>query len=196
MRNDQSIIESFLTFIQTIKPFESWELELMAEKIKSGNVKSGEILLFEREVAKNFYFVNKGCLRTYSITDEGADFTRCLAMEKTFCWAISSFINQQPSNEFIEALCDSEIVIINRENFNILSDRSKNFRDAYVIGLEQLSVNYANRIESFLTKDAKSRYEDFVAKNRSLVLQLPNKFVASYLGVTQESLSRLRKKMK
>lgn len=196
MRNNQNAVESFLTFVQNIVPFEPREIKLLGEKIKSGVAKSGEILLFEGEVARNFYFVHKGCLRVYSITDKGEDFTRCLAMEKSFCWSISSFINQQPSTEFIEALCDSEIIVISKENFNTLSEKSKGFRDAYRMGLEKLSISYANRIENFLTKDASSRYQDLMATNPNLVLQLPNKLVASYLGITQESLSRLRKKTK
>jgi len=196
MRNNSTAIESFLALVKMMVPFEPWEIDLLADSVKSGIVKTGQILLFEGEIARNFYFVNKGCLRTYSITSSGEDFTRCLAMERTFCWSIDSFINQQPSTEFIEALCDSEIIIISKENFNILSEKSKSFRDAYRIGLEKLSIGYAKRIENFLTKDAKARYEDLLATNPDVILQLPNKLVASYLGITQESLSRLRKKMK
>ena len=194
MRNNPNTVQNFLTFAQKIVQFEPWELELLAQKIRPGYVRSGEILLFEREVARNFYFVDEGCLRTYSITEKGDDFTRCLAMAKSFCWSISSFINQQPGKEFIEALCDSEIIIISKEHFDILLDKSKSFREAYRIVLEKLSISYANRIEDFLAKDARSRYEDLLATNPNVVLQLPNKLVASYLGITQESLSRLRKK--
>ncbi|WP_428831824.1 hypothetical protein [Flavobacterium yafengii] len=63
----------------------------------------------------NFYFANKGCMRTFYITENGSEFIRCLAMDKSFCWAIPSFLNQQASNESIEALCDSELVIISKK---------------------------------------------------------------------------------
>jgi len=180
--------------MQSIGSFEPWEFELITKIIKVKTVKKGETVLALGEVS-NFYFVNKGCLGTTYITDNGTEFIRCLAMEKSFCWAIPSFLSQQPTNESIEALCNSEILIMSKKNFDLLNDKSVNFRNAYQKALEMLCINYASRVESFLTMDAKFRFETLMKKNPVIVQQLPNKIIAAYLGITQESLSRIKKQI-
>lgn len=184
----------FLEYMKSIGNFEVWELEMLTEIIQVKKVKKGDVLLALGEIS-NFYFINKGCLRTFYITENGSEFIRCLAMDKSFCWAIPSFLNQQPSNESIEALCDSELIIISKKNFDILNDKSPRFRNGYQKALEMLCMNYASRVESFLTMDAKFRYENLWAKNPAIVQNLPNKMVAAYLGITQESLSRLKRQL-
>ncbi|MET0946425.1 MAG: Crp/Fnr family transcriptional regulator [Flavobacterium sp.] len=191
-RLNNIIALDFLEHMQSISNFEQWELDLITETIQVKKVKKGEVILPFGETS-HFYFVNRGCLRTYYITENGSEFIRCFALEKSFCWAIPSFLNQQPSNESIEALCDSELIIISKKNFDTLNDKSSKFRNGYQKALEMLCMSYASRVESFLTMDAKLRYENLRAKNPSIIQKLPNKMVAAYLGIAQESLSRIKK---
>jgi CRP-like cAMP-binding protein len=191
--SNSEIILDFFEYLKPIADFNEWEMNLLREIIQIRKVKKGTTLLVLGEIPQNLYFVNKGCLRTFYLTDNGSVFIRCLAFEKSFCWSIPGFLNQQPSNEIIDALCDSELIVINKNSFDELNVKSESFRNAYQKVLEQLCMHYASRIESFLTMDAKLRYENFLAKKPSIVQKLPNKILAAYLGITQESLSRIKK---
>lgn len=187
-------IEDFLFYIQQINHFDSWELSMFTDICRTQKVNKGDVLLHIGEMAQKFYFVNKGCLRTFYINQLGTEFTRCLAIEKSFCWALPGFLNNLPSTEGIEALCDSELVVINKADFDLMVQKSIHFSAAYQKGLEQLCISYAMRMESFLTMNAKERYENLLSKNPEIVQKVSNKIVASYLGITQESLSRLKKR--
>ncbi len=189
-----AVVSDFLAYIQIPVKFDEWELELLKECIYVKKVIKGTTLLNIGEVSALLYFVNKGCLRTFYPTSNETEFIRCLAIEKSFCWSIPSFLNEQPSNECIDALCDSELIVIDKTKLKELNKKSLNFRTVYQLGLETLCVNYARRIEGLLTMTAKSRYEMLIAKSPAIILKLPNKIVASYLGITQESLSRIKKK--
>lgn len=187
------IVSDFLIYMKSLVNLEEWELDLLKECIYKKKVVKGEVLLKIGEVCKVLYFVNSGCLRTFYPTGYNSEFIRCLAVEKSFCWSIPSFLNEQPSNECIDALCDSELIVINKKKLKELNEKSSNCNLAYQMGLELLCMNYARRIEGFLTLTAKERYESLISRNPAIIQNLPNKIVASYLGITQESLSRLKK---
>ena len=178
--------------MQTLGNFEPWELDLMTQITQVRFIKKGSTLLAHGEIS-HLYFVTKGALRTFYITENGSEFIRSFAIGKSFCWAIPSFLNQEPTTEIIEALFDSEVIIINKNSFDTLIEKSPRFRNAYHKALESLCMKYAARVASFLTMDAKSRYDNLMTINPEIILTLPNKMVASYLGITQESLSRLKK---
>lgn len=183
----------FIDYLQSISDFTKEELNMLAKHVQIAKVKKGTTLAAFGEVPKYLYFVNSGCLRTFYRSDNGAEFIRCIAFENSFCWTVPSFLKQQPSNESIDALCESDLVMISKKSIDYLNEKSAGFRTAYQKGLEQLCMNYASRVESFLTMDAKTRYESLLAKNPVIVQQLSNKVIASYLGITQESLSRIKR---
>jgi CRP-like cAMP-binding protein len=134
----------------------------------------------------------KGCLHTFYTTNKGEEFTRCIALENSFCWSIPSFLKQTPSTENIEALTESELLVIDHASFSKLGQESPLFRDSYTTVLEELCISYAEQIKSLLTMSAAERYKNLLQQNPDIIRQLPNKTVASYLGMTQETLSRIK----
>jgi CRP-like cAMP-binding protein len=151
-----------------------------------------EQLLKKGQVCKNLYFVLKGCLHTYYTTDKGEEFTRCIALENSFCWSIPSFLKQTPATENIESLLESELLVTDHASFLELCQQSSWFRNSYEAVLESLCISYAERVESLLTLNAGERYRNLLQQNPHIIQHLPNKTVASYLGITQESLSRIK----
>lgn len=182
----------FYSYLKSISFFEEWEIDLISQRLNLFLVKKGTILLKEGNVSDQLYFVNKGCLRTFYTNDKGADYTRCIALEKSFCWTLPGFLKQTPSKENIEALTDSVLFSINKNDFEFLNKESSGFRNTYVLGMQNLCVTYAERVENLLTLTATERYKNLFEKNPEIVRTLPVKIVSSYLGITQESLSRIR----
>ncbi|PTT09252.1 Crp/Fnr family transcriptional regulator [Flavobacterium sp. HMWF030] len=154
-----------------------------------------EHLLSAGQTSQNTYFVNKGCLRIYYINEEGKDVTRYIAFENQFATALVSFITKVPSTEYIQVIEKSELLYISHEDFNHLIQNIPQWMQFYCAYLERAYVNNTNRLMSFTTMDALERYQLLLKVNPAIVKRLPNKIVASYINVSQETLSRLKSKV-
>lgn len=154
-----------------------------------------DLLLSQGETSQRTYFVGKGCLRFFFINEEGKDVTRYIAFENQFATALVSFITKMPSIEYLEAIEKSELLYINHEDFDHLMKIIPEWREFYCLYIEKAYVNNANRLMSFTTMDALERYNQLLKVNPKIVKRLPNKIVASYINISQETLSRLKSKV-
>lgn len=168
------------------------EMELLKRHFSIKRTAKKEQLLIKGQVCRHLYFVVKGCLHTFYTTDKGEEFTRCIALENSFCWSVPSFLRQTPATENIESLTESELLLIDHTAFSKLCQESRWFRNSYMAALENLCIMYTDRVQSLLTMTAAERYKALLEQNPDIIRQLPNKTVASYLGITQESLSRIK----
>ncbi|MES2779372.1 MAG: Crp/Fnr family transcriptional regulator [Bacteroidota bacterium] len=153
-----------------------------------------EVLLAEGEVNNKIIFVCKGCLRIYFNQEDGQEATRYLAFENQFATALVSFISRQPSFEYIQALEPSELLYITYDNFTRLLDVIPTWERFYRQYLEKAYVTNTNLLMSFTTMDASTRYRELLHQNAQVVERLPNRLVASYLNISQETLSRIKGK--
>lgn len=166
---------------------------LLLSKFKNVKVRKNQVLLSAGEICRHAYFICNGCLRTYFIDARGGEKTRYLAFENHFVTAFASFITQERSAQYVQALEDSELLRISQVDFYKLVDTNPVFAKLYRASLEQSLVFSTWRIETMISMTAKERYENLLERMPQVVLRLPNKHVASFLGITQESLSRLKK---
>jgi len=168
------------------------QLDNVVKLFKSKTVKRGTLLLSAGDVCKELYFVNHGCIRTYYLSREGKEHTRYFAFDGIVGTALSSFINQSPSFEFVEAIENSELLCISRVDFYRLVDEITEWAGFYCKMLE-FAYSYQNkRIESLVTLTAKERYDDIMKNHPEYIQRLPNHVLASYLDMSQETLSRLK----
>ncbi len=155
-----------------------------------------ELLLRADELSERMYFVVQGCLRIFFIqSDNGQEATRYLAFENQFATALVSFITGTPSLEYMQALEDTELLYISRTDFYHLLDAVPVWESFYRHYLAGAYVTNTTRLHSFLTLDARTRYQQLLAQSPAVVQRLPNKLVASYLNLSQETLSRLKSKV-
>lgn len=154
-----------------------------------------ELLVSAGQTSQHTYFVGKGCLRIYYINEEGKDVTRYIAFENQIATALVSFITKAPSAEYIQVIEKSELLYISHEDFNHLLQIVPEWLQFYCRYLERAYVNNTNRLMSFTTMDARERYQLLLKINPTIVKRLPNKIVASYINVSQETLSRLKSKV-
>ncbi len=183
----------FFPFIQTIHPLSNQAKEALAAIVKKVVLKKGETLLEEGKICHSIYFVENGCLRSFYNLD-GKEVTYWISMAGMFASSFSSFIAQIPSHENIHALEDSSLIAI---HINDLTQLYHAYHEIETLG-RKLSEKYYIQLEErtfalqFLS--AKDRYEKLVNEHPNLLQKVSLGHLASYLGITQETLSRIRGK--
>jgi len=154
--------------------------------------KKNSILLSNGDICDTFYFINKGCMRTYYLTLNGSEKTRYIAVEGIVITALNSFISQKPSFEFIDILEDVELLCINRTTFYTLIEKLPEWKQYYLKLLEFAYIYQNKKIEELVTLSAGERYALLMKEHPGYIKRLSNKILASYLDITQETLSRLK----
>lgn len=173
---------------------EDKDLEIILSYFKPLKQNKNDLLLSQGQISQRTYFVGKGCLRFYFINEEGKDTTRYIAFENQFATALVSYITSSPSTEYIQVVEKSDLLFIDHQDFNHLMKIIPKWREFYCKYLEKAYVNNTNRLLSFTTMDALERYNQLLKLNPTVVKRLSNKIVASYINVSQETLSRLKSK--
>lgn len=151
-------------------------------------------LLSQNETCNKLYFINQGCIRTYYLTEQGQEKTRFIAFDGMIISSLSSFISQQPSFEFVETLENSELLYINRNDFYELTQQYPAWEKFYLKLLEFAYIYQNKKIEELVTLSASERYALLMKEHPGYIKRLSNKILASYLDITQETLSRLKSK--
>ena len=170
------------------------DLDHILPFFKTISAKRNDFLVNHGEFSRQLYFVKKGCLRVFFINEEGQESTRHLAFENYLAGALISFITDTTAVEYVQVLEDSELLYIDRKDFFSLVEKYPVWEKFYRIFLEYAYVTNTNRLMSFITMNAKTRYENLLKESPIVVKRLPNKMVASFLNISQETLSRLKSK--
>jgi CRP-like cAMP-binding protein len=158
-------------------------------------VKKGEILLKTGQKSSEGFYVVKGCLKSYIIDSKGKEHIYQFAPED---WLISDFEffkNKGKALLTIEAIEDSEIKVINIDSFGEISNSDKATIEDALKKLRNRTYALQMRVIQLLAFSAEERYQEFLKTYPNLATRLPLKMIASYLGVTPESLSRVRKEL-
>ncbi|EDM45470.1 cyclic nucleotide binding-regulatory protein [unidentified eubacterium SCB49] len=167
----------------------------LVEKCKVKKIKKNEFLLKVNEHCKHTFFVEKGLLRQYSIDKKGKEHILSFAPENWFVTDRESSYFNLPSSYFIQALEDSQVVLLDASFIQLLSEEIKSFTDFNNKLLHNHIRHLQKRINLLLSASAEDRYLQFVTMYPDILLRVPQTMVASYLGITPESLSRVRKEL-
>jgi CRP-like cAMP-binding protein len=155
-------------------------------------IKKKQFLLHEAQIAKDVAFVVSGCLRSYSIDQNGFEHILQFAPEGWWITDMYSFISQQPTHLNIDALMDTEIYLLSRKNQLQLFDKIPKLERYFRIVTENSLVSSRQRLIDNLSLTASQRYGKFCDTYPTLIHDLPQKLIAAYIGVTPEFLSKLR----
>ncbi len=153
----------------------------------------GAFLITEGKVCKHIYFLEKGCLRGYYNLD-GKEITYWFAFEKNFVTSFFSFITGKACVENIQTIEDCTLWSISYEDLQLLYDRHPDIERLGRIMNERYYVMLEERFVSNHFKEAKERYDNLMNNAPHILQRVPLGYVASYLGITQETLSRIRNK--
>ncbi|MDA3882494.1 MAG: Crp/Fnr family transcriptional regulator [Bacteroidales bacterium] len=192
MNNRDCEYIQFCEFLNRIVPFTAEEFDEIYSVCVHSKVSKNKILVELGSVCNEFYFVKRGALRVYFISEKGQEKTNHIAFENTIISAMSSFISQKPSFEVVEALEETELLVIPRTQFYRLVESSPKWERVYRIVLETAYITKIKRIENRVTLSAKERLDIVLQDNPNILNRVSNQILASYLDVTQETLSRLK----
>jgi CRP/FNR family transcriptional regulator, anaerobic regulatory protein len=168
------------------------EQEMLSEFLVLKTVKKKQFLLHEGQIAKDVAFVVSGCLRSYSIDQNGFEHILQFAPEGWWITDMYSFISQQPTHLNIDALIDTEVYLLSRQNQLELFDKIPKLERYFRIVTENSLVGSRQRLIDNLSLTASQRYGNFCDTYPTLIHDLPQKLIAAYIGVTPEFLSKLR----
>lgn len=167
-------------------------LQFIQSKIETKSIKKNGELLRNGENCNYFYFVNKGILRSYYF-QEDKEVTNWFALENDFATSIYSFISRNQSYENIEALEDTTLEMLSNNSLQEIYTKFPETERTGRLIIENYYISLEERIVSIQFKTAKERYDKLLAKHPGIILRAPMGAIASYLGITQETLSRIRK---
>ncbi|MDX1909957.1 MAG: Crp/Fnr family transcriptional regulator [Saprospiraceae bacterium] len=185
-------MQSFIDIFLSNNKFTPEQIEKIRQIIRIKSIAKGQILLRKGEPSTKGYFVKKGCLRCYSIDEKGKEHIFMFAPEGWMASDIATQLRNAPSDLFIDALEDSEV-----EAFDIRQAAAEGF-DVYQffgMGTEKLINRIAvlqKRIIMLMSASAWERYEHFLETYPNIAQRVPQRMIASYLGITPEALSKLR----
>lgn len=167
---------------------------LLLEHITIKKVNAGDYILKHNEICKHIYYVNKGFVRIFYYKN-GKNITEWFSKENSFFFSIDSYFNETGSNLVIETLEDSEIIFLSKAGLEKL--RKTNLEIAnLIIGFFSGSLIFSQkRMESIQFATAKDRYQNLLKEQPGIINKVPLQHIATFLGITQETLSRIRAKV-
>jgi len=168
------------------------EKEIFVAYLQPKSLKRKEFLLKEGEVCKYSAFVTSGCLRGYTLDKNGNEHVLEFAPRDWWIADMYSLITQKPGTLNIEALEDTEIILLSKANQEKLYVEIPKFERFFRILIEKSLVANQQRIIDNLSRTAEERYSIFCKRYPTLIDYLPQKQIASYIGVTPEFFSRMR----
>ena len=182
----------FASFDQYL-PLNAAEREDLATRVTERRIKRRQFILQEGDICRHYTFVAEGCFKKFQVDQKGTEHNLQFAAENDWIMEIDSFYNEKPSRVYLEAMEPSVILQINKaELFTLFTGNPKFDRNFRVI-VEEKFIELQTRLLQNFSSNAEQRYLDFLEQYTELSSRLPNTQIASYLGITPEFLSKIRK---
>ena len=178
--------------LQSKHPFDEKDFERLVPYFQQRTILKNEIVFQPGDIVRETFFVTKGIFRQYFVNEEGQERNIYFTEEWNFAGKLMSFLFKEPTKFYFQALEDSEVLSLYRENWEIafttipsLSLYQLKLHAQFIFDLKQEMGNAAK-----ITPD--SKYRKLLKDNPSLFQRLPQYQIAAYLGITQETLSRIK----
>lgn len=190
------MFEVFSSYLKEKAGLNEEELDQVRVVTINKKLRKRQYLLQEGDVCHYNCFVVKGCLRNYRVSEDGNEHILRFGVENWWVSDPESYNNDTPSKNNIDALEDSELLLIEKQDFNNLLNKIPDFKD-FIFKLKAKSFDASqNRIMSNISDTAEEKYSNFIKAYPDIFNRVPLHMIASYLGVSRETLSRIRNRYK
>ncbi|MEY4539469.1 MAG: hypothetical protein RLZZ306_1226 [Bacteroidota bacterium] len=186
--------QNLIQFIKQLVSFTDEEIQDIQHLFIEKNLKKGEFWVKAGEYNSDILFINKGMLRSYFVKQE-IEKTFDLVIENQIVTASECYASGLPSTDFIQAVEDTYLSVITKDNLDFLYSVSSKWERVGRIIFEAYAVEQEIRIRSFISETAQERYERLATEQPELMQRTPQIYLANFLGITPQSLSRLRRKI-
>ncbi|HYV55009.1 MAG TPA: Crp/Fnr family transcriptional regulator [Chitinophagaceae bacterium] len=171
------------------------EFSYFTSLLKAKRLRKKQFLLEEGEICRFECFVNEGCLRQYHLGDDGQEHIIQFAITDWWIGDQYSFLTGLPSQCFIDALEDSDVLLLEKSSLEQLYHTVPKFERFFRIAFQKSYVALQRRILASISQSAEERYLEFIRTYPEIGQKVPQRQIAAYLGIKPESLSRLRKQL-
>lgn len=186
---------SLLQFLMQSPLINEQKALIMVKSFTSASIEKNQILLRPGQISDQYFFIEDGFFRSYALDTDGNEITTGFFGRHQVVFEVNSFFNRVPSQEYIQALVHTRAFYISFESLNQLFHTMPEFRE---FGRSLLVKGYSGlkqRMLSIITQTAEERYELLLKQNPEIFEKAPLKAIATYLGITDTSLSRIRKEL-
>lgn len=159
------------------------------------NYKKNDHVFRQGEIPRFNIFIAKGCMRTYYVGEDGTERTTYFAEEGYWTGDLESMRSAKPTQQNIQALEDTETVILTRDRWEYCYQKFAWIQEIHAIGQQRRAAKLTEHIGRLLTDSPETNYVRLLQERPKLLQRVPQYYIASYLGITPETLSRIRKKL-
>ncbi|MFD2286561.1 cyclic nucleotide-binding domain-containing protein [Pedobacter petrophilus] len=189
-------MEDFISYILQFGNLNQQQIALISKKATQLTLQKDEFYLEAGKISKQFGFVTDGILRVSYFNNKGEEITKYFIDENNIVVDLESFDNEIPSIAYVQAMTDCKIIAFSKRDWHELLDTIIGW-DAIVRKIvSKALLQKVERISAIVAQDATTGYLTFLQKFPNLANRIPLSYLASYLGITQSSLSRIRKKIR
>ena len=176
-------------------PLSESEWELIKGHLSVKKIRKKQYLLQEGDVCKQVAFVEKGALRSYTVNEDGSEHIVQFALEGWFISDMYSYLTGEPATYNIDAIEDSELVMISRASSDELLEQSPSYKSYLLQLITGAYVALQKRITATISLSLEDRYTGLIKTYPDIVQRVPQHMIASYMGLTPETLSRIRRRL-
>lgn len=193
MEDYSNALEVLINHFKNYFPLNEVERKELETRFTERKIKRRGFVLQQGDVCRHFTFIVEGCLKMYAVDQAGKEHNLQFVAESDWITDLNSFYSEKPSAVYIEAIEPSVILQIKHQDLLDLYTNHHKFDRNFRIILEQKYIELQNRVLQSISSSADERYQSFLEQYPSLSRRLPNTQIASYLGITPEFLSKIRK---
>lgn len=186
-------MESFKKYLQQFPRFSQASFELALPYLKEVEIKAGDSFLEQGQVCRKLGFISKGLFRLYYLKD-GKEVTNCFCKENTISTSYRSLITGQASEMSIQAIEDSTLILLTKEQLQELYKKDLFWQQLGRMAAENEFITTESHTRFLTDLSATERYQQILDKDKELLQRVPLQYLASYLQIAPETLSRIRKK--
>ncbi|GAB2777003.1 Crp/Fnr family transcriptional regulator [Rhabdobacter roseus] len=188
------IISQLVAHFREVVPLDGSEVELITSKLELKKIKRKEYLLQPGQVSWHMRYIAQGSMRVYYLDEKSQEHTLQLGLENWWINDLYSYLSGKPSRMFIQANEQTTLIQISKNNLETLYKEVPALSDFFRLKIQSAYVALQERTIEHLSVDAYSRYRALISDHRTMEQRFPQYVLASYLGITPEFLSFLRKK--
>lgn len=194
MKVETSSENKMLTkFLKKFEVLTNEEIEKFFQITTFKNLYKGQFLIKEGENCKEVAFLLSGTFRSFYISDKGDEITYCITFPTNFITAYSSFITGSVSSENIQAITNTELLVITKKEIENLAQENPNWVQFLKIMTEYQYIELEKRVFQLQRDNAVKKYSELIKNQPQYIQKIPLQYLSSYLGITQRHLSRIRK---
>lgn len=189
------VMETLLACLRQLKPIAAGDAAVITSYFHTRQAKEGEYLLEVGQVCRTLFFITTGVLRIFGVNERGQDITHYFIGDRKFCTILKSFNEETIADDGIQACCDVRLLYIRKRDLLELYQKLP-----YMVDLIN-QVNQERMLEKIRLKniysgeDAANRYKLFLMEQADVANRVPQHHIASYLNITPQSLSRIRRSL-